>query len=46
MPMVKLDFPTNIQTHTSIPATINFLEPAKPEIELGTLGLKGKCATE
>ena len=41
--MVKLHFPTNIQTHTSIPASNNFLIPAKPGLVPGTgLGLKDK----
>ena len=44
--MVRLHFPTNIQTHTNIPASINFLGPAELGLEPGTLGLKDERAKE
>ena len=44
--MVKLHSQLNIQTHTSIPGSINFLRPAEPRIKPGTHELKDKGTNE
>ena len=42
----KIALPTNIQTHRSMPASINFLGPAEPGIKSEALGLNEKRAGE